>query len=386
MKNSLLAILAALALFLFLYAIGAFNYGSLIGDEGFRRHAEARRAGVARTPGWQIALVGDFIRPGHDHEVADGVIAAVNFINRTGGVLGREINLQLLSPENDLAANRLLTEEQAKSNSIALLIGAMKSEQAESTRALTQRQALPMVTPAALHPGELPPLAPDLFVSTAPPPEVWSAPILRQLTTSGIRKVLVITPEEAGEGAFFALHLESVLGRHPEFTEIFRCGYTYPARVAELENLLRQLHGSRLFEAILFTGPAADLEALGTALRASGVRLPVFGAVSLDTVLLPRYARDFPNALYYPRLTERLIDEGQADLWKTGNGTEPTLAEQSGMLAVSVFREALESLGAYEPAAVGRSMRQILAERLKPSGNTLRATLVKYDGTPLAHD
>lgn len=377
-KNSLIALLSLLCLFLLLYALGAFNYSEGSFSDSYKSFSKRRSKAVNKAPAWNIAvMIPESSSIGRGALL--GVTYAVERINAKGGVLGKPLVLRQRPGSADSMENKFHIQEWCEQADTALLLGPWFTAETLAVRGITQFQALPALSITLAE--DLPPLEPDIFLSVLPPLSVLIDPILDDLKARGYKRILLVSPEKNHYGGQFASRLEREIGLSDFFEEVFRTDYTPKADFQTLYQALKLYRNNVELDALVFTGDESDFVVLGRAMRALGITAPVYGSDLLDVPNIKElHAADFFSELTYPELRADFFPGWEQNETMLEDMRRNSLWAQYGALCITLFSAALEKTGAYDPALLVGAMREQLQNAFHDRSPMVQTIVVRFPG------
>lgn len=364
MKNGIIAILFLLVVFLLLYVMGAFNYGSMTDHDYNGAFLSARKEAVSRMPFWKIGVTTD---DSNDlaRETGRGIEFAQDYLNARGGIQGKPVELDIRREAPNSQETKLLTQEFCERPNIALLIGGLNTEEIPSLRSITQFQGLPLVSSLASLPDSMPLLKPEMTMTYFPFLSLLSEKLVRELAMKQKKRILVVSPGDDSYGGIFATNLERRLHEDKSFAEIYRVNYRNPARFADLYQSLKLFTENRSIDAIVFTDDADCLKVLGDVMRALDLSTEVWGNDYLDLAARDKTVENFPVPVHYITFGNCILaDQEFIGAWKKKFGSFPSLWNQMGAQSLLGFAEAVEKEAGYDPSRVIEAMKEQLNRKL----------------------
>lgn len=378
MRIFIIAFLALLSIFLFLYSIGAFGFGSIIRNEHFNNFAKQRIRAVNHSPTWNIGVANDE-STAMGREVSEGINRAAMLINEQGGVKGKKIVVTIKNTHDDYVKNKQYTQFFCNRMDTAFFIGAMNTVEVKPTRTLTQFQALPGITPISLISPELDLLQPEIFSSLYEPFDVIMPPLIAFFKEKKYKNILIVSTQNIYDGGMLSMNLTDRLEKDSFFMDVFRINYSTPAQTTELYHSLKIFQENRNFDVIVFTDTPADLEVLGKVMRELKINIPVVGMDSLDITDLAKYTVNFPAELYIIKYSGSLLSPEYEKIWQKKFSQKLKIWEQYGIISCLIFRDAINELGHYSPQALGAKIREMAKARLKSKEYVFAAKVVKFE-------
>lgn len=378
MKMFVIIFLSLLCSFLLLYSIGIFNFGPIIRNENFNNFAKQRTHAVNKSATWNIGVVNDE-SSAMGKEVSEGINKTILLINKEGGVKGKKISVSIKNTNNDYMKNKQYTQFFCNRMDTAYLIGAMSTVQVKVTRALTQFQALPAVTPISQISPELDPQQPETFDSLYAPCDVIMPPLIMFFKEKQYKNILLVSTENIYDGGMLAIDLTNRLAKDPFFKDVFRINYSSPAQMNELYHSLKISQENCSFDIIVFTDIPADLEVLGKVIKELKINIPVVGLDALDTTDLTRYTRNFPVELYIIKYDGSLLSPEYEKLWQAKFSEKPKIWEQYGIISCLVFKDALNAIDHYDSITLASKIREMIKIRLMSKEYIFGAKVVKIE-------
>jgi len=380
MRIFIIVFLALLSVFLLLYNMGAFGFGSIIRNEHFNNFAKQRTRAVEQSPTWNIGVVNDETNA-MGREVSEGINRAIKLINEQGGVKGKKIAVTFKNANDNYVKNKQYTQFFCDRMDTAYFIGAMASVQVKPTRTLTQFQALPGITPISLISPELDQLQPEIFSSLYEPFDVIMPPLIAFLKEKKYKNILLVSTQNIYDGGMLAMNLTDRLEKDSFFKDVFRINYSTPAQTTELYHSLKIFQENRNFDVIVFTDTPADLEVLGKVMQELKISIPVVGMDSLDITDLAKYTVNFPADLYIVKYSGSLLLPEYEKMWQEKFSEKPKVWEQYGIISCLIFKDAINDLEHYDPQALGAKIREMAKARLKSKEYVFDAKVVKFEST-----
>ena len=130
-------------------------------------------------------------------------------------------------------------------------------------------------------------------------------------------------------------------------------------RLIHLKQPLKRLYENSNIDAIIFTDTPENLQVFGRVMRELKINLPVFGNDQLAVSTLPHYIRECDFPLYYVTFQGNILPEDISRRYVALFKRTPDIKEQFGIMGCLLFRDALVSLKAYEPTAVGEKLKEL---------------------------
>lgn len=364
MKNGIIALLFLLVVFLLLYVLGAFNYGSITDHDYNGAFLSTREEAVSKSPVWKVGIALD-LRDGMGRETVRGIQFARDYLNSRGGILGKHIELEIHGEATSPQQNKLLTQEFCERPDIALLIGGLNTEEIPTLRSITQFQGLPFVSPVASLPDSLPELKPDMTFSYFPPLSILTNKLATELARRGKKRLLVVSPGDDSYGSIFGTKLERRLHEDKSFVEIYRVNFKNPARFADLYQSLKLFTENRTIDAIIFTDDEPCLKVLGEVIKALNISIEVWGNDYLDITHSENSLKAFPCPIFYTAFGNcRFVNKDFIKAWQEKFGSPPSLWNQLGAQCLLGFAEAVERESKYKPGKIIDIMRELHERKL----------------------
>ncbi len=286
MKNAIIAMLSILLMFFVLQALGAFNFGSFIEHDNRKVFAKERNAAVEESPTFNIGVVANK----HSAHVKDNIMGlelAINNINAQGGILGKKVKLYFVQASN-LPEHNSAIQELCMQKNIAVTIGPFHSDYIPSMRALSQYQALPLISSVTVFSDKLPSLQPENFITFFPPLEKWTESIVVDLQKNNFANILLLAPTPDSYGDIFATSIERMEQRVDALSTIYRINYQSPLKKHALQRVFRNYDNKNLYDAILFTGSFSDFSTFCELGKELGIKHVVYGSDDLSIEGFPK--------------------------------------------------------------------------------------------------
>ncbi|MDR1276415.1 MAG: hypothetical protein LBL72_08580 [Candidatus Accumulibacter sp.] len=377
MKNTVIAILAALCGTLLLYALGVFDFGPFI-DREHRAHYTALRArAVDDAPEYILGAVYN-AADWADAETLKGVRLAVDVVN--GGKPAKRFRLEARGTASSRPLNNAAIQGFADAPDTAVVIGPFVSFHIPASRALTQFHGLPLVSPKTVVSEKLPALDPDNFVTVFPPLELWVRATLDHMEKQAVRKLLILGSEAGSYGDIVCTVLERSSRNRRGFDQVFRLNYQRPLRREAIERLIHSHAGERKFDAVFFGGTLRDFAEFLPILKDNAIHLPVYGHDDLNVPEVTALKNPFD--LYLPKAVWRNAIPGFDAAWRERYGGEPSYHALLGAKTVFLLAEVLTQKGGYDAQRIVDSLRKTVRERLD---NPETAPRIVVDAFPAAN-
>lgn len=361
MKNTLIALLTTALLFFLLHALGMFEFGSIFDNEYRNWYVDKRAEAVNRTPAWKIAV------PQYKHdkpacESEKGAMLAVELINKSGGVLGKPIELihcedVETAPQYNNAVQRFCNDF-----SIAALLGPYHSRDIPTARALTQYQGLPLISPITVASEKLPELEADNFITFFPPLRDWVEVLLEDMEARGYREVLLVSPESDSYGDIFCTALERASRSRLNGCRVVRINYQSPLRGQKIMSMVQNYtHGGGM-NAVFFGGNHDDYIEFGHLLEKLGISRPVY--ISDDAYLSGQMDVTGVDTLLMPEAKVDNLPAEFLEAWKAANGgQQPPYPVCLNAATIYAIAQAIREEGGYHPDSLLRRLRHLSEAR-----------------------
>lgn len=384
---TIILLLGTTCVFLAFYSFGIFNFVFFPQDDGFAAYAEQRKGAVNRLPVWRIAVLGNYMDQSYISEVAQGIGRIALLLNMDGGILGKPLEITYAEPQDDSYVTRLATLKLCEQPDIAYLLGPISSSRLREVRTLCQYYALPALAPFSPLSSELPILDPDIF-GTLYPTHLLLEPLTQQLKRMNCHNLLFISRGTGSYSSVFTNMLTENLRKDSYFDEIHRIDFIPPANDSHFLQPLKRLYENSNIDAIIFTDTPENLQVLGHVMRDLKIDLPVFGNDLLAVSTLPHYIRECDFPLYYVTFQGNILPEDVSRRYTALFKRTPGIKEQLGIVGCLLFRDAIESLKTYEPAAVGEKLKNLSANYFSDKRHHIKLVIreVKPSGKGAASD
>ncbi len=280
MKNTIIVILLIFLAFFLLNALGVFNFGSIVEHETRKNFARQRLAAVSAGQTFNIGVVGD-LNNALTRDALDGIKEAAAKINSDGGILQKQIKLHVIDA-NNLPSHNSAIQEFCMQKDIALCFGPFNSAYLPSMRALSQYQALPLVSSFTTFSENLPVLEPENYITFFPAIENWTEAIIKNIHANKYKNILIVAPDKNSYGDIFATALERIAHRTEVFTHIYRLNYQTPFRKNSFSRIMRDYTAKNLYDTIIFTGTYPDFLTFCELGKELEIKSVVYGTVDLD--------------------------------------------------------------------------------------------------------
>ncbi len=354
---TIILLLGAVCIFLALDSFGIFRFGRVSQPGGFSVYAERRRNAVNSGSAWRIAVLGNYMDQSYISEVAQGIGRIALMLNMDGGILGKPLEIIYAEPKDDSYATRLAVQTLCEQPDLAYLIGPVSTSRLREVRALCQYHALPALAPFSPLSPELPPLEPDLYGALYPTHLLFD-PLIQRLKEMKCRNLLFISSGTDSYSSVFTNLLTGNLRQDSFFREIHRIDFIPPADESHFLQPLKRLYENSEIDAVVFTDTPEALQVFGRVMRELNIVLPVFGNDLLAVPTLPHYIRECAFPLYYVTFQGNILPEKIAERYAALFRRSPGIKEQLGIMGCLLFRDVIEELKTYEPAAVGERLKK----------------------------
>lgn len=357
MKNTIITLLAAALLFFLVHALGVFDFGSLIDQEYRNQYAQKRTQAVNAAPTWKLAIVHDE----HDLptlEFVKGAALAVEFINKSGGVLGRPLELLVEGKAATAPQYNAAVQSFCNDFSVAAIIGPYRSGDIPSARSLTQFQGMPLVSPVTVNSEKLPALDPENFITFFPPLSAWVEVLLSDMEKRGFREVLLICPESGSYGDIFCTAIERASRNRLGGCHVMRINYQSPLRMQKIINAFRNYTHENGIDAVFFGGKHADYKEFGNLFKTLNISRPIY--VSDDAYMPGNMETPGVQQLLLPSVKVDNLPAEFMDAWKAANnGNEPSYHAALNAITVYAIAQAIRENGGYAPTAISEKLISI---------------------------
>lgn len=357
MKNTIIVLLVSALLFFVVQALGLFEFGSIFDHEYRNWYADKRAQAVNAAPEWRLAMAYDE-KELPTHEFVKGAQLAVELINRKGGVLGRPLNLQVRGDAASSPQYNAAVQSFCEDFSVAAIIGPYRSGDIPSARALTQLQAMPLVSPVTVASEKLPPLTPDNFVTFFPPLSSWVEVLLSDMEKRGFREVLLVSPESGSYGDIFCTAIERASRTRLNGCHVVRVNYQSPLRMQKIMSAMRNHTMEGGVNAVFFGGKHADYLEFGRLLDSLQISLPVY--VSDDAYMPDSMAVPGVEKLMIPETLVEDLPAEYMEAWKAANdGRLPSYHACLNAVTIYAIADSIQKNGGYHPFALFDSLMKI---------------------------
>jgi ABC-type branched-subunit amino acid transport system substrate-binding protein len=354
-KNIIIVILSLfLAFFIYLKMDNSSSFNYI--DRDFQKeNAEDRSKAVESASNVEIVVV-----IGNDNYTAkeslQGIKTAVDLINAGNGVKGKKINLLVKYTDGTKPKYLEAVQEFCTPKKVAACIGPYISAFTPSTRAITQFESVPLVSPMTIYSEKLPPLNPDNFVSYFPQLDIWIKALMDNMSQHSYKNLLIISPKNNSYGDIFSTALQSYNNQQKIFDAIYRVNFQPPMNRQAIQNSLVGHEAIGTIDAIFFAGDYDDYLRLKVALKNMKMIVPVYTTEDLNVDDIDK--DDYPGELVVPILrVTKLFNQDFAKEYKKQYGAEPNFnIILSGMVIYDISEQIAKN--GYEPIDLSKKLRK----------------------------
>lgn len=351
MKNCIIAFLTLVLGVFILHYIGLIENASLVNRDYRNQHVAKRIQANLKNPVIKIGSVYSHLDMPALESVKGATLAAELLKQQ-----GKNIEYVCIPdcykhPEIMAGVQKLCSDYHVRA-----MLGPGNSENLLSVRALTQFQALPLISAVTVRPDKLPKLEKDNYVSFFPAIEKWVSAILSDMQKKGIKNILIICPEEGTYGEIFSSALEREVKFFLGDAKIYRMNYQQPLYAYNFSNTLQNYAGQHQVDAIFFGGIAEELEEFSLVLEANHFDLPIYVSDEISVENL-RQAKNLSQHVFLPEAQVPISNEQWHDLFVQRYGTEPGYFAILGAETMFALAEEL-SQGTYSPDRLVETMKK----------------------------
>ncbi len=286
-----------------------------------------------------------------------GIRMAVDEINGTGGILGRQVRIIQEYDESSATRAKLIAQQFASNPDIVAVIGHWGSDMAIAASATYEFAGLLMICPAATSP-KLTQRGFRLVFRTSPSNDQVGPQLARFAAEQGYERMMIVSAKDAyGRGLGNVFEMEAG-----------RMGITIVDRVsyADGETDLGQFlgHWNELdFDAIFVAGTIPEVAYFVQQARAMGITQPILGGEGLaadDLVKIAGEAAEgtIVTTYFHPDDPRPEVQRFRAG-FEARYGVTPEVWAAQGYDAVYLLAYAMETAGSTVPVEVAEALRGV---------------------------
>lgn len=317
MKNCIIAFLILVLGVFILHYIGLIENVSLANRDYRNQHVVKRIQANLKNSTIKIGSVYSHLDMPATESVK-GAALAVELLKRQGKNVEYVCNPDCHKhPELMAGVQQLCSDYRVRA-----MLGPGNSENLISVRALTQFQALPLISAVTVRPDKLPKLEKDNYVSFFPAIEKWVSAILSDMKNKGIKNILIICPEEGTYGEIFSSALEREVKFFLGDAKIYRMNYQQPLYAYNFSNTLQNYAGQHQVDAIFFGGISDELDEFSLVLEMNHFDLPIYVSDDISIENL-RQAENLTHRIFLPEAQVPIGNAEWHELFVQRYGREP---------------------------------------------------------------
>lgn len=343
MKNTIIAILSFVCIFLIANTIGVFDFMSLSNHDETIVFRQKREKGVNSSATYKFAYLYNEKDPS-ERSILHGyedVFEQVNKIADKKFELIKEPNIVTLADYN-----RAL-QKYNDDFTIAAVLGPTHSGFIMSARALASMYAMPLLSADTFRSEHLAPLEFDTYQPMYPVLEEWVGMLGKHIdqNPADSKKLLIVSPEKGTFGDFFATIMERFSTIQMNINGIYRLNYTDPLKVSELVDSMKFFSSEKDICCILYTGDFLSFDVFYGLVEKYFPNAVIYGhdSIYVDEIFEGQYK----NKIYLPRLNVT-ADEEFIQNFKNKYGKEPSYASVTARELVFSAQRVLKKLKKYD--------------------------------------
>lgn len=303
--------------------------------------------------------------------IEKGLELMVDYVNeKKGGIAGKKVVLNKIkvsggNEQEYVASVQSLCSEKK----MALCIAPYNSLLIPSVRALTHYAGIPLVSPLTVRSEKLPYLEDDNFSSIFIPLDTWISVFMNEAARNGVKRVLIISPENNSYGDIFSTALERYNNQKKNFEWLFRINYN-DMLDEDLEYQLKLHVADYRFDAVFYAGTFKDFGALKTLLNQLNLKIPIY---TTDELMEPKIVHDdYKYGLYVPfyELNPKIDESFKLFLREKKQDGELHVGIILAYMLVDYIKICIEDNGGvYSPKKITEDMNTLIEQFYKSDSN-----------------